>query len=265
MPKLTAVGKQKKREALSSDQSPKKRVSKASRSSASYRETTRELLKTFPELPTGPSNRRRSNPDELLMPRPQPSDSGVAPSEEARETGSDAPAREMEQDDDNPCGEGDGDGNDGNDNGDDDYYEDVIFSGNSCGGSVDEGMAGRLRKRPGNPTDLPVRIWWRILGLLHPVKLAQLRTCCRFFDDLLRQDVIWRESRTLYLPELPKPVLGLSELEMFQLLFGSRCMLCEAQKDVKTYWPFRTKCCKRCVSENTTKVSNDFGWPRVRR
>ncbi|KAA8908644.1 hypothetical protein FN846DRAFT_1020938 [Sphaerosporella brunnea] len=212
------------------------RIAKASRPSASsYRETTKELLQSFPGLPTGPSGRRRPSSAELAAQKSESVED--APQADAESVNNDA----MEQDDDY-WSEEDG--------------EDGIFSGASCGESgdvSDDEMVDLSNIQSKNLAALPPKLWGEVLSLLHPLELAQLQLCGRFFHTLLQREAMWRASRSAHLPQLPKPVFGLSEREMLQLLFGMGCMLCGGRKDFKTYWPFRVRCCKQCLMNNITK------------
>jgi hypothetical protein len=146
---------------------------------------------------------------------------------------------------------------------DDDYWseddEDGIFSGASCasaGDLSDDEMPDIANIDAKSLMGLPPKVWEKVFSLLHPLELAQLQLCGRSFHVLLQREATWRASRSIHLPQLPKPVFGLSEREMLQLLFGRGCMLCGSPKDFKTYWPFRVRCCKQCLVNNVTKVSS---------
>ncbi|KAI5850419.1 hypothetical protein DFP73DRAFT_472728 [Morchella snyderi] len=114
---------------------------------------------------------------------------------------------------------------------------------------------------------LPEVLWANIFSLLHPTELGRQRRTCKLFKSYLDNENIWQRSIKRYLPGHPKPVFGLAEWEMLSLTLGTGCMLCKgvsrgehssrpvnakARKAV-IYWPFRVRCCKACLEENTTK------------
>lgn len=116
---------------------------------------------------------------------------------------------------------------------------------------------------------LPQVLWAEIFSLLHPTDLARQRRTCDLFHRTLEDESIWRRSRKRHLPDHPKPVFGLTESEMLCIMWGSGCMLCEDGSNrrvgnsrftgfkgsaITTYWPFRVRCCRGCLGENTTKV-----------
>ncbi|KAI5804945.1 hypothetical protein EDC01DRAFT_641443 [Geopyxis carbonaria] len=205
---------------------------------SAYRSTTLALLKTFPELPTGPSSRKRQN-TQVDVPygfKPENKDSCVLPTASAN--GQDIAMG---------CG--------------DDYYpadDDGIFSGNSC----DSPMSLNYEEQPwtlppgsgfGLLAALPGGILKKTLLLLNPADLTRLQRCSKSLNRILTQENIWQHSRNQYLPDFPKPVLGLSEAKMLELFFGTGCMLCQNKRETFTYWAFRIRCCKECFSANTTR------------
>lgn len=105
---------------------------------------------------------------------------------------------------------------------------------------------------------IPEKIWAEIFSLLHPRQLAELRGTCRDFDKYLNSETIWRRSRKVFFPDMPRPVFGLKEWEMFRLARGKGCMVCKGAKATnippQTIWQFRVRCCKPCLIEHTTKV-----------
>lgn len=116
---------------------------------------------------------------------------------------------------------------------------------------------------------VPEIIWANIFSLLHPAELGRQRRTCKLFKYYLDNENIWQGSRKRYLPDHPKPVFGLAEWEMLSLILGTGCMLCEKGaprrehsssstnakgRKAVIYWPFRVRCCKVCLEENTTKV-----------
>lgn len=107
---------------------------------------------------------------------------------------------------------------------------------------------------------VPEKIWVEILGLLHPQQLGSLRCISRLFNTYINNESIWKKSRKVYFPDMPRPVFGLKEWEMFRLGKGKGCMVCQDRKtppgtSPQTIWQFRTRCCTPCLRENSTKAS----------
>ncbi|KAI5816622.1 hypothetical protein BZA77DRAFT_58241 [Pyronema omphalodes] len=227
-------GKPKKRDALQPNRKDKKHIAKTN----AYRKTTRELLKTFPDLPTGPSGHRRSSSDEL-------SGTTKPDSELSRAQGAamitEPISKEVEMDqimDHDRKGEAS------------DNDQAFLFSENSC---VIDDEEHEMDDESPQLGKLPTNIWVKIFSMLHPMELARLRGSSKLFYGMLEKDSIWRASIKTHLPLLPKPILNISEPEMLNLLLGIRCMLCETTKGVRTYWPFRVRSCQECLSHNTKK------------
>ncbi|KAL7276372.1 hypothetical protein RUND412_000639 [Rhizina undulata] len=114
--------------------------------------------------------------------------------------------------------------------------------------------------------DIHKKIWAEIFSLLPPEDLGHGRRACKIFNRYLDDQNIWRRSRKLYFPHHPRPVFGLTEWEMLSLMWGSGCMLCEkgnkknkrsraisSKATSMVYWPFRVRCCKDCLEDNSTK------------
>jgi hypothetical protein len=213
------------------------------RGGGAYRETTQALLRTFPELPTGPSGRRRTALTPAL--------SDAHSSEPA------VPAVSVAEEDTADYHYPDNDGSE----------EDAgsEFSHYSAASRTDDEMQDVSLEQPGHLRALPAKVWSKALSLVSPFDLARLRRTSKFFDELLQQESIWRGSRSNHLPGFPTPVLGLSEVEMLRLLFSYRCMLCNSGRAIKTYWPFRIRCCWDCLVANSTKVSHTADFPSLSR
>ena len=144
--------------------------------------------------------------------------------------------------------------------------------------------------------DLPLPIWQRIFCFVPPVFLGRLLRVNRAFNTCLtagdanqqypkpshpggsrtlNPDTIWAASRKRFCPGLPKPIRGLLELEMWRLLRGRHCQLCEEAKDpssvfssespwelgpgetgVRVIWPWGVRLCGRCILSHSEKVSD---------
>lgn len=141
---------------------------------------------------------------------------------------------------------------------------------------------------------LPAVIWQHVFCYVPPVSLGRMLSVNHAFNTYLtpseseedatplpnsiiqplKAEAIWAISRRKFCPGIPRPIHGLNELEMWKLLKGNGCQICEQVKDdspvanphdlwesgpgdtgVKVVWPFGLRCCGRCLQENTQKVS----------
>lgn len=148
--------------------------------------------------------------------------------------------------------------------------------------------------------DLPSSILQTIFFCLDPLSLARLQCVNRRFQDLLdpkrsrpseqaysynykgqtfqtslvstcSPDNIWKISRRRHVPNMPKPMDGLSERDFFALAFGLACQHCgkhpvnsQRQRDpwkaapgeftVCTLWSFRVRSCVQCLAPRLRKV-----------
>ena len=149
-------------------------------------------------------------------------------------------------------------------------------------------------KPPKNPSALPESLWQRIFGHVPPVFLGRLMRVCRSFNTYLTTktgsqmesfsplshnmeptaaEQVWIASRKRFCPGLPKPLHGLRELDMWRLLRGSRCQLCDKYKrhvytselpnswemsperdGLRFVWPFGIRCCIPCLRKSCEKV-----------
>lgn len=141
---------------------------------------------------------------------------------------------------------------------------------------------------------LPAELWQYIFCFVPPVFLGRLLLVNHAFHTYLTQDnadeqdpkpipfsvaqplspqAIWAASRRLFCPGLPKPIRGLQELSMWQLLRGRDCQTCGRTKGsalspnpenpwesgpgengVRVIWPFAIRCCGKCLHEKSEKV-----------
>ena len=140
---------------------------------------------------------------------------------------------------------------------------------------------------------LPAVLWQHIFCYLPPVFLGRMLSVNRAFNTYLtpnkseenpirlpdstiqplKAETIWAVSRRRFCSGLPRPIRGLNELEMWKLLRGNGCQICEQVKvdipvanpqdpwesgpghtTVRVIWPFGLRCCGQCLQENTQKV-----------
>ena len=144
------------------------------------------------------------------------------------------------------------------------------------------------------PAGLPVEIWQHIFSFVPPVFLGRLLRVNRAFHVYLTSasrnqaraesgsrhavlpisaDDVWAASRKRFAPGLPKPTLGLSELERMRLLRGRQCQICgevkvqnfatssesplesgPGDKGVRVIWPFGVRSCGPCLHKCSEKV-----------
>lgn len=149
------------------------------------------------------------------------------------------------------------------------------------------------QKSPINVADLPPEILQHIFSFVHPILLGRLLSVCKLFSTLLnpaealpapssginntslrKQNDIWTRSRNIHLQGYPRPMEGMTEIEMWRLLRVRRCQFClrKARKsptflntspwnggpgpdEVRTIWPFRIRSCGSCLGPRLLVVS----------
>lgn len=139
---------------------------------------------------------------------------------------------------------------------------------------------------------LPAVLWQQIFCYVPPVFLGRMLSVNHAFNTFLtpgrsekdpmplsnsilqplKAEAIWAVSRRRFCPGLPRPIHGLNELEMWKLLRGHGCQICEQVKGdtpianpqdpwesgpgdagVRVVWPFGLRCCGRCLQASTQK------------
>lgn len=144
---------------------------------------------------------------------------------------------------------------------------------------------------------LPAEIWHHVFTLLPPRSLGSLLAVSKLFHHYLdpcsamaveapppsatasalaprRPDAIWQASRRRFWPQMPAPLQGKSELDMWRLCCTRTCQFCGARdrdhvdaatprplwergpgpKGVVPVFPFCTVSCGRCLVERSVKV-----------
>ena len=147
---------------------------------------------------------------------------------------------------------------------------------------------------PCQPSTLPAALWQHVLCFVPPVSLGRMLCVNRAFNTYLtpgrieedplplpnsivqplQAETIWLISRRRFCSGIPRPIHGLTELDMWKLLKGRDCQICHIVRDdttpivdpqnpwesgpgntgFKVVWPFGLRCCGRCLRENTQKV-----------
>jgi hypothetical protein len=149
---------------------------------------------------------------------------------------------------------------------------------------------------PPDKSLLPAEIWHHIFTFVPPRNLGLLLSVNRSFNTFLdpslsgssiaslsksavrimKPDAIWRASRRLFLPGMPAPLTGKSELEMWKLVCSSSCQFCGKRKQpnstvpvdqwhpgpgetsVVPVWSFGIHSCGPCIQQRSMKVVLDF-------
>ena len=140
---------------------------------------------------------------------------------------------------------------------------------------------------------LPAILWQHVLCYVPPVFLGRLLRVNHAFHTYLtpgkstedsrilpnsiiqplRAEDIWIASRKRFAAGLPRPIHGLEELDMWRLLRGQNCQICNQAKEaipatslenpwefepgattVRIIWPFAVRCCTSCLQTVSKKV-----------
>ena len=149
---------------------------------------------------------------------------------------------------------------------------------------------------PCQPSTLLAAVWQHIFCFVPPVSLGRILSVNRAFNTYLtpgrieedplglpdsiiqplQADTIWLFSRRRFCSGVPRPIHGLTELDMWKLLKGRNCQICNNVRDdatpmvdpqdpwesgpgdtrVRVVWPFGLRCCGRCLQENSQKVTD---------
>lgn len=139
--------------------------------------------------------------------------------------------------------------------------------------------------------DLPPELWQHLFTFLSPANLAHCLRVCRKFNILLtttkaqplvkknqnrprmiESEAIWTQARKAYFSQLPRPLLGFSELQMLQLIATRECQFCHripvpapastpfnagpGPDGVRVIWPFGIRTCGSCLQNNTLTVGH---------
>ena len=127
-------------------------------------------------------------------------------------------------------------------------------------------------------------IWCHIFTFAEPRTLGRLLQVNKLFNSLLNPlsskepqplmsrstsavkplnpDAIWKASRRRFCGNMPAPLQGRSELDMWRLLLSRRCQLCPNTgpgsppdpDGSMIVWSFGIRCCASCLGEGSMKV-----------
>lgn len=139
-----------------------------------------------------------------------------------------------------------------------------------------------------------VDVWQNIFLHLSPANLARCQRVCKTFNLCLTavesdepkksrkknektqptlrkidSNKIWANARKMWMPNMPRPLAGLTELQMLQLIGGRRCQFCQREPvlsastsvfdsgpgpdGMRVIWPFHIRTCGTCLQD---KISN---------
>lgn len=167
------------------------------------------------------------------------------------------------------------------------------YLGRNRGSRNTQGANGRV---PVDRSRLPGHIWKRIFMLSTPLTLARLARVNQTFHtslttsarngaisiaggvstmllDDISPEVIWATSRKVYFPNMPEPLHGHDEADMWRLLASKRCQFCGKYGQVRgdtssepfwgsgigddgivIVWAFAVRSCAGCLKVNCEKV-----------
>ena len=137
---------------------------------------------------------------------------------------------------------------------------------------------------------LPPELWQQVFTYLSPAILSRCLRVCKMFNICLTQtkaappasknaatharamdsEAIWTQLRKTSYPSLPRPLVGFSELQMFQLIGGNNCQSCgklhvkqpvtnvfsagPGETGVRVIFPFHMRLCGSCFTNDSFTV-----------
>jgi hypothetical protein len=160
---------------------------------------------------------------------------------------------------------------------------------------ADEDLHHNRTAEGGLPRDkalLPAEIWHYIFTFIPPRNLGLILSVSKSFNafldpsscgpsisplsksvlSLMNPDAIWRASRRSFLPGMPSPLSGKSELDMLKLVCSSSCQFCGKKRQpnppvpmdpwhpgpgengIIPIWIFGVITCGPCIQQRCTKV-----------
>lgn len=187
-------------------------------------------------------------------------------------------------------------------------HEPRKYNPNEDSGNISDDWSSKKRSKPNEEFQrpmsqtgnlfqspvLPAELWQHIFCFVPPLFLGRLLHVNHAFHAYLTSEkaneqdsepvphsivqslnpqAIWCASRRRFCPGLPKPIRGISELDMWRLLRGRNCQVCgetkassltldlenpwesgPGEKGVRVIWPFAVRCCGKCIQEGSEKV-----------
>ena len=155
---------------------------------------------------------------------------------------------------------------------------------------LDTHVSPSVSTRLGHCAGLPPAVWQHIFSFCSLADLGRLIQVNRPFHSclvdvsnvslsepehgcvhLLKPEALWASARNAYNSNAPKPLSGLTELQMWQLVWPKRCQFCNkpdssvprekiwqqgpGEAGVRTIWPFGIRTCGPCLMQHCQTVS----------
>lgn len=182
--------------------------------------------------------------------------------------------------------------------------ESVEGSENTAGSRTDHNKRVKIHHNVADEVEtsdksqLPAEIWHHIFTFCPPRSLGRLLLVNKLFHSYLDPsstphansstsapsgtlsplgaNAIWQASRRLFWPNMPAPLLGKTELEMWRLACSPCCLHCgkhsarnndgsgndqlpgPGANGVSIVWPFATRACGECLTSRSMKVGNQI-------
>ena len=155
---------------------------------------------------------------------------------------------------------------------------------------LDTNVSPSVSTKLGHCAGLPPAVWQHIFSFCSLADLGRLIQVNRSFHSyltdvfnvslskpehgclhLLQSEAMWASARNAYNSNAPKPLQGLTELQMWQLVWSKRCQFCNkfdtsilgekiwqqgpGEAGVRTIWPFGIRACGPCLMQQCQTVS----------
>lgn len=155
---------------------------------------------------------------------------------------------------------------------------------------LDTHVSSSVPTQLGHCAGLPPAVWQHIFSFCSLADLGRLIQVNRSFHSyltdvsnvslsepehgclhLLKSEALWASARNAYNSNAPKPLSGLTELQMWQLVWSKRCQFCNkldastpgekiwqqgpGEAGVRTIWPFGIRACGPCLMQHCQTVS----------
>lgn len=150
-----------------------------------------------------------------------------------------------------------------------------------------------VSRQSGQPARLPPSVWQHVFSFCSLADLGRLMQVNRSFRSyltdvsnvslskpehgclpLLKSEALWASARNAHNSNTPKPLPGLTEQQMWQLVWSKRCQFCNklstytsgekiwqqgpADAGVRTIWPFAIRACGPCLLQRCQTVSQKY-------
>ena len=155
---------------------------------------------------------------------------------------------------------------------------------------LDTHVSPSVSTQLGHCAGLPPAVWQHVFSFCSLADLGRLIHVNRPFHSYLtdvsnvslsepeygcvhvvKPEALWASARNAYNSNAPKPLPGLTELHMWQLVWSKRCQFCNkldssvpgeriwqqgpGEAGVRTIWPFGLRTCGPCLMQHCLTVS----------